>query len=154
MLPNCYVLGVQPRLWHHLLHRANLSRRAGGTDPAAEAALDAGWRCAQRLAVYGTLAPGERNHHELASCRGRWRRGTVRGHLTRREYPELRPAADAPSVAVQVLDSRDLPAHWAALDAFEGDGYQRLLVVVQLATGPTLANLYAAAPRRRRSGAR
>lgn len=154
MLPNCYVLGVQPRLWHHLLYRANLSRCAGSSDPAAEAALDARWGCAQRLAVYGTLAPGERNHHELAGCRGCWRRGTVRGHLTRREYPELRPAADAPWVAVQVLDSRDLPAHWAALDRFEGDGYRRLLVVAQLATGPTLANLYAATPRRRRSGAR
>lgn len=154
MLPNCYVLLVQPWHWHHLLQRANLARCTGRTDLAAESILDARWGCANRLAVYGTLAPGASNHHELAGCRGRWRPGTVHGHLTHREYPELRPAPDAPRIVVQVLDSRDLPTRWAALDAFEGEGYQRLLVVVALAAGPTLANLYAAAPRRRRSGAR
>jgi hypothetical protein len=34
-----------------------------------------------RLAVYGTLAPGRPNHHQLNSLSGRWIKGTVRGQL-------------------------------------------------------------------------
>jgi hypothetical protein len=32
-----------------------------------------------RLAVYGTLAPGRVNHHQLAGLLGDWREGVVKG---------------------------------------------------------------------------
>ena len=34
-----------------------------------------------RLAVYGTLAPGRPNHHQLSALSGRWSEGHVRGQL-------------------------------------------------------------------------
>jgi gamma-glutamylcyclotransferase (GGCT)/AIG2-like uncharacterized protein YtfP len=37
---------------------------------------------AERLAVYGSLAPGQANHHQLAGLAGEWRSGVVRGWLT------------------------------------------------------------------------
>jgi hypothetical protein len=52
--------------------------------------------------------------------------------------------AGAP-VAVHVLHSAHLRAHWRALDAFEGADYRRELVPVADAGGRLLvANLYAA----------
>ena len=34
-----------------------------------------------RLAVYGTLAPGEPNHHQMDGMTGEWIPGVVRGRL-------------------------------------------------------------------------
>jgi gamma-glutamylcyclotransferase (GGCT)/AIG2-like uncharacterized protein YtfP len=34
-----------------------------------------------RFAVYGTLARGRPNHHQLSGLSGRWIEGTVRGRL-------------------------------------------------------------------------
>src|SRR3954452_4134474 len=34
-----------------------------------------------RLAIYGTLAPGRVNHHQISALAGKWQRGTVRGQL-------------------------------------------------------------------------
>lgn len=104
-----------------------------------------------RLAVYGTLAPGESNHHELDGIRGRWVRGTVRGHRhdsgwgAALGFPALVLDDSGPEVAVQVLESDDLPAHWGRLDAFEGPGYRRVIVQVHTAEGVLDAHLYAAA---------
>lgn len=103
-----------------------------------------------RLAVYGTLAPGRSNHHELAGLRGTWRAGTVRGHRIATGwgnglgYPALAPADDAPEVAVELFESSDLPAHWDRLDAFEGDMYRRLRVQVTTRDGAVEAWVYAA----------
>ncbi len=86
----------------------------------------------QRLAVYGTLAPGKSNHHQLADLRGDWRHGFVRGRL----YPVganvgLVLDKTGPAVPVQVFTSPDLPAHWAKLDEFEGSEYPRARVGVE-----------------------
>ncbi|MCA8974779.1 MAG: gamma-glutamylcyclotransferase [Planctomycetes bacterium] len=99
-----------------------------------------------RLAVYGTLAPGEANHHLLAACRGVFASGFVRGTRAVREFPVFTPDPNAPLVAVRWLASVDLWTLWPALDAFEGEDYRRVLVPV---LGPgselvTVANLYAA----------
>ncbi|RVT95074.1 gamma-glutamylcyclotransferase [Sphingomonas crocodyli] len=104
-----------------------------------------------RLAVYGTLAPGRANHHELADLRGTWRGGIVRGRLVQKGwgadfgYPALilDPAGDA--VPVHLLDSADLPAHWARLDDFEGDGYARVVASIETDTGATTAWIYVSA---------
>lgn len=103
----------------------------------------------QRLAIYGTLAPGQVNHHHVADLKGRWRAGRVYGRLLAEGWGAqhgcpgviLDPAGDA--VAVQVLESADLPEHWDRLDAFEGPGYRRVVVSVRLDDGETIeASIY------------
>ena len=103
------------------------------------------------LAVYGTLAPGRPNHHELSGLDGRWRRGIVRGHLVAEGwgatlgYPALTLDPDGPPVDVQLFVSADLPAHWPRLDAFEGPGYRRVVTNVETESGAVAAFIYVAA---------
>lgn len=97
-----------------------------------------------RLATYGTLGPGRPNHHQVEMLGGSWLRGAVRGRLVDKGWGaklgfpalELDPAGG--EIAVDLLESPDLPAHWARLDRFEGDGYRRVRVDVE-ASGETLA---------------
>lgn len=102
----------------------------------------------ERLATYGTLMPGRRNHHQLAGLEGRWLSGTVRGTLVQRGwgaelgYPALKPSADGSAVEVQVFLSPDLPQHWDRLDAFEGDEYRRVPIRVETGEGPVEAWIY------------
>lgn len=103
---------------------------------------------AHRLAVYGSLAPGEVNHPRLAPLRGTWRPGTVRGDLhpvgwgMTYGFPALVWRGDGPRVPVQLFESDDLPAHWARLDAFEGDAYRRIVVPVEVEGARLDANIY------------
>ena len=105
-----------------------------------------------RLATYGSLAPGRPNHHHVADIAGRWVSGQVHGHLVEEGwgaalgYPALLLAPDGPPVDVQVLESAELPAHWARLDDFEGPGYERLLTPVQTADGQVDAYIYVHRP--------
>ena len=105
----------------------------------------------EKLAVYGTLAPGEVNHGVVADIVGRWTEGFVRGDLQTLEWgaglglPVLvwRPAG--PRVPVALLSSHDLVDHWQRLDRFEGPGYRRILVPVEDDHEVVaVANLYAA----------
>ncbi len=95
-----------------------------------------------RLAAYGTLRPGESNHHLLADVPGEWLKGTVQGvRFIVNGYPAFRRGAG--EVAVSVLTSTALAKHWPRLDDFEGADYRRMLVEVKLSSGTTLvANLY------------
>ena len=101
-----------------------------------------------RLAVYGSLAPGRPNHHQLHGLSGRWIDGSVGGELRREGwgsdlgYPALVLDPDGRSVAVLVLESPDLPDHWDRLDRFEGPGYRRTVIAVSTAEGNLLANIY------------
>lgn len=103
-----------------------------------------------RLATYGTLAPGERNHHHLADLEGTWTTGFVLGHLSQdgwgvthgRGYPALTPDPDGGRVPVHVLESAELPVHWARLDEFEGEGYARAATTVRTPDGEVEAYLY------------
>ena len=101
-----------------------------------------------RLAVYGSLAPGRPNHHQLAALRGEWRAGRVRGRLVEQGwgaamgYPGLVPDKEGDEIAVQLFESPDLPEHWTRLDAFEGDGYRRAVVSAQTDIGPVDAFIY------------
>lgn len=128
---------------------------AAGADgrAALEARFAGRWSADRRLAVYGTLAPGQPNHHHLGDLPGHWRRGVVTGVLAQigwgadMGYPALRWAPQGPEVAVQMFASEALPAHWPRLDAFEGEQYLRILVPVRLQDGSVaVANLYAAHP--------
>jgi gamma-glutamylcyclotransferase (GGCT)/AIG2-like uncharacterized protein YtfP len=88
----------------------------------------------ERLIVYGTLAPGEPNHHHLSDLKGTWTEGFVRGQLYQvgwgaaQGFPALRASREGPRVRAFLFESADLPEHWARLDAFEGEEYQRVLV--------------------------
>ena len=165
-------LPERPTLLKVLKH-ANEARRAA--DPAARASLVAAMillgespgrasleqledavdlaleRPSRRLAAYGSLLPGQAHHDELADVDGRWSAGLVRGR--RREadatgggYPELVPDERGDVCRVGLLESPALPGRWAHLDAFEGDGYRRELVLVEREGGRVcVANLYVAA---------
>lgn len=101
-----------------------------------------------RLATYGTLAPGRVNHHQLEGLRGIWKTGTVRGRLLQSGwgaalgYPGLELRDDGDDNEVFLFESIDLPAHWERLDAFEGEGYRRALVTVRTEDGEIEAFLY------------
>ena len=92
-----------------------------------------------RLAVYGSLAPGKPNEHILAAIGGTWRTGVVRGRLVSEGwgadlgFPALVLDPQGAPVEVQLLEADELVSHWDRLDAFEGDGYSR--VVTDVAVG-------------------
>lgn len=102
----------------------------------------------QRLATYGTLAPGRPNHAQLAGLSGRWLTGQVRGTLVKAGwgaalgYPGLILDAKGAAVEVQVFESPDLPSTWSRLDAFEGPGYRRVVTEVTTEHGAFAASIY------------
>jgi gamma-glutamylcyclotransferase (GGCT)/AIG2-like uncharacterized protein YtfP len=95
----------------------------------------------ERLFVYGSLQPGGTNAYMLEGIRGRWVRGVLRGRLLAAGwgagigYPGLVLDAAAGQVSGHVLESLALGDHWALLDEFEGDDYQRRIVPVTLESG-------------------
>jgi gamma-glutamylcyclotransferase (GGCT)/AIG2-like uncharacterized protein YtfP len=101
-----------------------------------------------RLAIYGTLAPGRVNHHQISSLTGTWQRGTVKGKLfssgwgAALGFPGLILDPLGPLVNVDLFESPDLPEHWARLDEFEGSGYRRVLTTVNTEEGERSAWIY------------
>ncbi|MHA7901171.1 MAG: gamma-glutamylcyclotransferase family protein [Henriciella sp.] len=101
-----------------------------------------------RLAIYGTLAPGRVNHDQVSMIDGIWRDGVVRGWLSEDGwgatlgFPGLKLDPDGQAVKVEVLESPDLPDHWARLDEFEGDEYARVVASVETKTGLVEAYVY------------
>jgi len=97
-----------------------------------------------RLFVYGTLAPGRPNEHVLSSVSGKWEPATVRGRLLEEGWGA---AAGYPGIVLDgcgdeihglLFSSDSLPDHWARLDKFEGEGYERVLTSVRLEDGNTV----------------
>lgn len=136
-----------------LLVRVNSHRRAGDVDATVEDRLEQRFGCSHRLAVYGTLRRGASNHHVVAALAGTWHDGVVHGTLhptgwgATYGYPGLQWEPSGAEVAVELLVSPELPAHWPRLDAFEGTGYLRILVSVRRAgEAVVVANLYEAQP--------
>src|SRR5215212_4227942 len=140
--------------------RRDASSSAVGSDGRrAERQLDDLFRTSHTLAVYGTLAPGQPNHHVLAPLGGEWTDGLIEGDLLPMGwgadlgYAGLRPREGGDAIAVQVLRAPLLATAWPDLDRFEGAEYRRILVpVVGTEMGPgqagerrlhTVANLYA-----------
>ncbi len=143
-----------PHALLHVIARVNALRAAGEIGPertVLERAIEGRFRASHRLAVYGTLAPGESNADQLAGIDGEWTTGDVRGRRyahgwgMAQGYPAFRYDPGASAVPVRVLTSPRLAAHWRHLDAFEGAAYRRILVPVYAgAVLATVANIYEA----------
>lgn len=95
----------------------------------------------KRLFVYGTLAPGKPNAHVLATIAGRWQPATVKGKLYEEGwgavvgYPAVVLTENGPDVQGLLFSADELDTHWARLDAFEGNGYKRVLTTAVLEDG-------------------
>jgi gamma-glutamylcyclotransferase (GGCT)/AIG2-like uncharacterized protein YtfP len=105
-----------------------------------------------RLFVYGTLAPGRPNAHVLAPIPGDWEPATVTGTLVPEGwgaaagYPGIILDDHGGIVAGLLFSSDSLAEHWPRLDAFEGDGYQRVSTTATRSDGTTVeAYVYALA---------
>ncbi len=102
-----------------------------------------------RLAVYGSLAPGQRHHDQLEGLGGSWVAGHVNGSVIQIDsgesagYPGLILDPDGPELAVLVFQSPELREHWDRLDAFEGGQYVRVVVDVVTDQGVVAAWVYA-----------
>ena len=101
-----------------------------------------------RLATYGTLAPGRVNHHQLDGMNGDWKHGTVRGRLVQQGwgqklgYPGLILDPTGQEIDVDVFTSTELRSHWARLDAFEGTEYRRVVAQISTDEGILHASIY------------
>ena len=100
-----------------------------------------------RLFVYGTLAPGRPNEHILADVPGEWKRATVRGRLipegwgAAAGYPGIVLDEEGDEVEGLLFISESLVEHWARLDEFEGEGYERVLTRAKREDG-TIVDAY------------
>jgi gamma-glutamylcyclotransferase (GGCT)/AIG2-like uncharacterized protein YtfP len=112
-------------------------------------AIEAIFGVSRRLAVYGSLAPGEANYHVLSDLGGEWFDVIVRGRLidsgwgSDLGYPALRWDPNGDDVPAKLFISSHLPDRWDRIDAFEGDHYRRDLVTVHHPGDETsVANTY------------
>lgn len=134
------------------LHAINRARQAGTPDLELENWAAEAFGAAHRLAIYGSLAPGQSNHAVVSGIPGEWLDGLhVRGRRFElgwgddMGYPGFTWIPGGDPVAIHLLKSEQLPRHWSRLDAFEGPQYQRILVPVFLDQAfLTLANIYQA----------
>lgn len=116
--------------------------------PDLQAAILDDFRPDERLAVYGTLRPGQANAHILEPIDGIWLTGWVRGDLKQRGWgashgcPGIRLALDRGLVRVDLFCSHRLPEMWSALDAFEGAEYRRAVAPVMVGGRTVAAQIY------------
>jgi gamma-glutamylcyclotransferase (GGCT)/AIG2-like uncharacterized protein YtfP len=147
---------VPTRVVIELVDTANAARRRSRVDDDAESQLDSLFGTGDRLAVYGSLAPGRQNHHIVVPLGGTWTQGIVNGDLVTCGwgaavgYPALYLRERGPAVPVHVLASDALRRTWPELDSFEGVEYCRVLAAVWSDDSPqrelvSVANVYEAA---------
>ena len=101
-----------------------------------------------RLAVYGSLRPGEANAHILAPLPGYWCDGSVCGTLHTigwgyaLGHRAIRLDPTAAALPVKLFSSSQLPGFWAELDAFEGADYERVATDVRVGDTTIPAYIY------------
>ena len=86
-----------------------------------------------RLFVYGSLAPGRPNEHVLSAVGGEWEEAVVKGTLhdegwgASMGFPGIVLDEQGSDISGYLFSSENLSGHWAALDAFEGAAYRRVV---------------------------
>ena len=103
------------------------------------------------LFVYGSLAPHQENAHFLNALDGHWQTAYVKGEhhphgLPGTEgYPALTLNPNSPNIQGLIFTSAQLESIFPTLDAFEGEGYTRVLTTAYLQDGracPTFIYAY------------
>ena len=98
----------------------------------------------ERLFVYGTLAPGRPNEHVLGEIEGSWEAASVTGRLRQdgwgaeMGYPGIDLDEQGDEIQGFLFSSEKLSDHWAMLDEFEGEAYERVMTVVKLSDNRTV----------------
>jgi gamma-glutamylcyclotransferase (GGCT)/AIG2-like uncharacterized protein YtfP len=99
-------------------------------------------RPSHRLAVYGSLIPGEVNASQLDDLNGCWQRGVVKGKLCLRDgFHCFRWEYGAGEIFVNVF-AAPCPLPFRRLDKFEGTRYQRILAPVRVSDSHSVCNIY------------
>ena len=103
-----------------------------------------------RLFIYGTLAPGQPNHHVMEKIPGTWEEASLKGTLLNEGWgsdmgcPGIVPSEEGQEVKGFLFSSEELVEHWKMLDEFEGEGYNRVTVNVKTKSGNAVeAQVYA-----------
>ncbi|MEL7475849.1 MAG: gamma-glutamylcyclotransferase family protein, partial [Cyanobacteria bacterium J06555_12] len=74
----------------------------------------------------------------LEAIPGSWRAATLKGKLLAEGWgselgcPGIIPSEDGDVIEGYVFSSNQLSEHWTMLDKFEGDGYRRVRVLVEV----------------------
>lgn len=99
-----------------------------------------------RLAVYGSLAPGQANYAVLADIPGTWEDGFVRGVLQQKDgFDSFKWRQSGAKVQVKIFVSPTLKKHWERIDRFEGKQYRRILSPIDnVHGGVVVANIFEA----------
>ncbi|MGZ8866812.1 MAG: gamma-glutamylcyclotransferase family protein [Thermoanaerobaculia bacterium] len=96
-----------------------------------------------RLVVYGSLAPGEANHHIVEGLKGRWFPCVITGSIEMHDgHRVFRWDEKGSRIDAQLLSSPKLPGAWPEIDEFEGAGYRRRVIPVEVGGKRLLANVY------------
>ena len=103
----------------------------------------------ERLFVYGTLGPGRPNEHVLKTIGGSWEIASVRGTLrsagwgAELGFSGIDLVKNGQEIEGFLFTSEALSNHWATLDEFEGDAYERVVTKVSLKDGSNVdAHIY------------
>jgi hypothetical protein len=97
----------------------------------------------ENLIVYGTLVPGGLYHDLLADLPGTWEECLIRGRMGEFwgfkafHYDETGPEHPA-----WLFTSPALPQKFPELDAFEGEGYRRIIIPARVGLRRVRANVY------------
>ena len=100
------------------------------------------------IAFYGTLRPGQPNHHVVANIDGSWSQGNVQGQLRAEGWghalghPGLVIHEGSDWIDVELLESAVLPKHLKRLDEFEGKDYKRVVAEIHTEAGVIPAWMY------------
>ncbi len=106
----------------------------------------------KKIIIYGSLAPDRINHNKVEHIAGQWCKGIIRGQLEKIGwgadlgywgYKKTNSENDK-VIDAFILFSDELSTHYAALDDFEGEEYERVLAIFELDTGEIgVGNVYA-----------